>query len=76
LTKEVWEQINYLYYFVKEGIGKKELKESDPRLFFKKSEGRVGQLLYGFGHIISRNDGGILEKLVIDRTWPTKRHVF
>lgn len=57
ITKEVWEQINYLYYFVKEGLEKKRWEEQDPRLFFKTVKEGC-QLLYGiFATSISRNDG-------------------
>jgi uncharacterized alpha-E superfamily protein len=75
LTKEVWEQINYLYYFVKEGLEKKSWKESDPRLFFKKVKEGC-QLLYGILAIsISRNDGWHFGKIgqLIERADKTSR---
>jgi len=75
LTKEVWEQINTLYYFVKKGLEKKRWKESDPRLFFKiVKEGC--QLLYGiFAISISRNDGWHFGKIgqLIERADKTSR---
>jgi uncharacterized alpha-E superfamily protein len=57
ITKEVWEEINALYYFVIEGSEKKLWQKKDPRSFFidvKKS----CQLIYGiFDATISRTDG-------------------
>lgn len=57
LTKEVWEQINYLYYFVIDGLEKKLWQKKDPRNYF--NEVKKGcQLLWGiFDATISRNDG-------------------
>lgn len=75
LTKEVWEQINYLYYFVKEGLEKKKWKEQDPRLFFKTVKEGI-QLLYGILDIsISRNDGWHFGKIgqLIERADKTSR---
>lgn len=75
LTKEVWEKINYLYYFVKEGLEKKSWKENDPRLFFKKVKEGC-QLLYGILAIsISRNDGWHFGKIgqLIERADKTSR---
>jgi len=56
LTKEVWEQINHLYYFVKHGYENKVWQKKDLRTFFLNV--RKGcQLLYGiFDSTISRND--------------------
>ena len=34
ITKEVWEQTNYLYFLVKEGRKKKFWQKQDPRSFF------------------------------------------
>ncbi|MFA9392406.1 MAG: alpha-E domain-containing protein [Prolixibacteraceae bacterium] len=57
LTKEVWEQINYLYYYVKDGLDKKLWQKKDPRDFF--NEVKKGcQLLWGiFDATISRSEG-------------------
>lgn len=57
LTKEVWEQINLVYFLMKEGMEKKAWKNKDPRVFFKKIKEGC-QFLYGiFAITISRNDG-------------------
>jgi len=57
ITKEVWEQINYLYYLVKEEIVKKRWQRKDPRAFFEEIK-KGCQLLYGiFDATISRTDG-------------------
>lgn len=75
ITKEVWEQINYLYYFVKEGSAKKLWKKKDPRNYF--TEIKKGcQLLYGiFDSTISRNDGWHFGKIgqLIERADKTSR---
>lgn len=57
ITKEVWEQINHLYYMVKDGREKKLWQKKDPRNFF--IEVKKGcQLVYGIlDATISRNDG-------------------
>jgi len=57
ITKEVWEQINALYYFVIDGVKKKLWERNDPRSFFLAV--REGcQLLYGiFDSTISKTDG-------------------
>lgn len=57
ITKEVWEQINALYYMVKDGRDKKLWQKKDPRDFF--IEVKKGcQLVYGIlDATISRNDG-------------------
>ena len=56
ITKEVWEQINYLYYLVKEKNEKKGWKKNDPRSFFNEMK-KGCQLLYGiFDSTISRTD--------------------
>lgn len=34
ITKELWEQINYLFYFVKDGLAKKRWGSKDPREYF------------------------------------------
>jgi len=56
ITKEVWEQINRLYYLVKEGKEKKRWQKSDPRDFFIQVKQSI-QMLHGIlGSTISRND--------------------
>ncbi len=57
LTKEVWEQINHIYFLMKEGFEKKRWKNKDPRIFFNTIKEGC-QLLFGiFTTTISRNDG-------------------
>lgn len=57
ITKEVWEQINFLYYLVKEQSNRKTWKKKDPRQFFHEVK-KGCQLLYGiFDATISRSDG-------------------
>ncbi|MGB5227567.1 MAG: alpha-E domain-containing protein [Eudoraea sp.] len=75
ITKEVWEQINSIYFFVKEGLEKKLWKSKDPRLFFKKVREDC-QLLYGiFDATISRNDGWHFGKIgqLVERADKTSR---
>tara|TARA_R110002050_G_scaffold261556_1_gene401585 strand:- start:46839 stop:47825 length:987 start_codon:yes stop_codon:yes gene_type:complete len=75
ITKEVWEQINSIYFFVKEGLEKKRWKTSDPRSFFKKIREDC-QLLYGiFDSTISRNDGWHFGKIgqLLERADKTSR---
>lgn len=75
ITKEVWEQINSIYFFVKEGLEKKRWKSSDPRMFFKKIKEDC-QLLYGiFDATISRNDAWHFGKIgqLIERADKTSR---
>lgn len=75
ITKEVWEQVNYLYYLVKEETEKKRWLKNDPRKFF--TEIKKGcQLLYGiFDATISRNDGWHFGKIgqLIERADKTSR---
>ena len=75
ITKEVWEQINHLYYMVKEGHSKKLWQKKDPRIFF--TEIKKGcQLLYGiFDATISRNEGWHFGKIgqLIERADKTSR---
>lgn len=75
ITIEVWEQINSLYYLVKDGLAKKVWQKQDPRDFF--IEVRVGcQLLYGiFDGTISRNDGWHFGKIgqLLERADKTSR---
>ena len=75
ITKEVWEQINYLYYFVKEGLEKKIWQKKDPREFFTQIK-KGCQLLYGiFDSTISRSDGWHFGKIgqLIERADKTSR---
>lgn len=46
ITREVWEQINQLYYFVKQGNEQKIWHDEDPRIFFTEVKNRC-LLLYG-----------------------------
>lgn len=56
ITKELWEQINYLYYFVKNGLNKKVWQKKDPRLFFDEIKKGI-QLFWGIiDATISRNE--------------------
>ncbi|GAA3597639.1 alpha-E domain-containing protein [Flavivirga amylovorans] len=75
ITKELWEQINFLYYLVKEGLTKKLWKKNDPRKFFLKI--RKGcQLFYGImDTTISRNDGWHFGRIgqLIERADKTSR---
>jgi uncharacterized alpha-E superfamily protein len=75
ITKEVWEQVNYLYYFVKEGAEKAHWKKGDPRSFF--TEIKKGcQLLYGmFDSTISKWEGWHFGKIgqLIERSDKTSR---
>lgn len=75
LTKEVWEQINSVYFLMKEGLEQKIWKDTDPRIFFKKIKEGC-QLLYGIYAIsISRNDGWHFGKIgqLIERADKTSR---
>lgn len=75
ITKEVWEQINAIYFFVKDAFDKKRWKKKDPRTFFKKIKENC-QLLYGiFDATISRNDGWHFGKIgqLIERADKTSR---
>lgn len=75
ITKEVWEQINSIYFFVRKGLEKKQWKSDDPRSFFKKIREDC-QLLYGiFDATISRNDGWHFGKIgqLLERADKTSR---
>jgi len=75
ITKEVWEQINFLYYLVKSGTEKKRWQNKDPRDFFMEVK-KGCQLLYGiFDATISRTDGWHFGKIgqVIERADKTSR---
>ena len=75
ITKEVWEQINYLYHFVKSGADKKLWKKKDPRDFFLEIK-KSCQLLYGIlDSTISRTEGWHFGKIgqMIERADKTSR---
>lgn len=75
ITKEVWEQVNYLFYMVKEEKEKKRWQKNDPRGFFDEIK-KGCQLLYGiFDATISRNDGWHFGKIgqLIERADKTSR---
>ena len=75
LTKEVWEQINSLYYLVKDGLEKKRWQKKDPRDYFTEVK-KSCQLLYGmFDATISRNDGWHFGKIgqLLERADKTSR---
>ncbi len=75
ITKEVWEQINYLYYFVKEGTEKKRWEKNDPRKYFIEIK-KGCQMLYGiFGSTISKSEGWHFGKIgqLIERADKTSR---
>jgi uncharacterized alpha-E superfamily protein len=75
ITKEVWEQINFIYYLVIDGHSQKLWKKSDPRAIF--TEIKKGcQLLHGiFDSTISRTDGWHFGKIgqLIERADKTSR---
>ena len=75
ITKEVWEQINYLYYFVKEAVEKKRWEKKDPRNYFVEIK-KGCQLLYGiFDSTISKTEGWHFGKIgqLIERADKTSR---
>ncbi|MFL1895241.1 alpha-E domain-containing protein [Aquimarina sp. 2-A2] len=75
ITKEVWEQINYLYFLVKDGLEKKRYNSKNLRSFFNEIKNGC-QLLYGmFDTTLSRSDGWHFGKLgqVIERADKTSR---
>jgi len=75
LTNEVWEQINYLYYLVKDGLSKKIWLKEDPRDFFTLIK-QGCQLLNGiYDGTISRTDGWHFGKIgqLIERADKTSR---
>jgi uncharacterized alpha-E superfamily protein len=75
ITKEIWEQINSLYYFVKKGHDKQRWKKKDPRRFFKKvQEGCL--LVYGlYDATIARTEGWHFAKMgrLLERADKTSR---
>lgn len=75
ITKEVWEQINALYFLVKEGSEKKKLTDEELRRFFTEIKNGC-QMVYGmYEATISRNEGWNFGKLgqVIERADKTSR---
>lgn len=75
LTKEVWEQINALYFLVKEGSDKKKLTDEHLRSFFTEIKNGC-QMVYGmYDATISRNEGWNFAKLgqFIERADKTSR---
>ncbi|WP_420316097.1 alpha-E domain-containing protein [Ekhidna sp.] len=75
ITREVWEQINSLYYHVREGVNKKQWEKHDPRNYFLEVK-KSCQLLYGiFDSTISRTEGYHFGKIgqLIERADKTSR---
>ncbi|WP_179353877.1 alpha-E domain-containing protein [Winogradskyella vidalii] len=75
ITKEVWEQINALYYLIKNTSNKKRLSDNEVRSFFSDIKNGC-QLLYGiYDATISRNEGWNFAKLgqFIERADKTSR---
>ncbi|MFD2914195.1 alpha-E domain-containing protein [Psychroserpens luteus] len=75
ITKEVWEQINALYYLVKDGVENKHHIDKNLRGFFTEIKNGC-QLLYGmYDATISRNEGWNFGKLgqVLERADKTSR---
>ncbi|NRD23621.1 alpha-E domain-containing protein [Winogradskyella litoriviva] len=75
ITKEVWEQINALYYLVKNSAVKKNQTDKQLRLFFTDIKNGC-QLVYGMYYAtISRNEGWHFAKLgqLIERADKTSR---
>ena len=75
ITKEVWEQINYLYFLVKDGIENKRYINKNLRAFCTEIKNGC-QLVYGmFEATISRTEGWHFGKLgqMIERADKTSR---
>jgi len=75
ITKEVWEQINHLYYFVKNAREKKRWEKKDPRNYFVEIK-KGCQLLYGIlDSTISKTEGWHFGKIgqLIERADKTSR---
>jgi len=75
ITKELWEQINHLYYFVKEAKEKKRWEKKDPRNYFIEIK-KGCQLLYGIlESTISKTEGWHFGKIgqLIERADKTSR---
>jgi uncharacterized alpha-E superfamily protein len=75
ITREVWEQTNYLYYLVRDGFEKKRWQRKDPRNYFVDIK-KGCQMLYGIiDSTISRTDGWHFGKAgqLIERADKTSR---
>lgn len=75
ITKEVWEQINALYYLVKDGLEKSRYTDKNLRSFFTEIKNGC-QLVYGmYDATISRNKGWHFGQLgqVLERADKTSR---
>ncbi|MFB6341008.1 alpha-E domain-containing protein [Saccharicrinis sp. FJH62] len=75
ITKEIWQQINNLYYLVKDEKEKKRWQKNDPRSFFNEIK-KGCQLLNGiFDTTLSRNEGWHFGKIgqLIERADKTSR---
>lgn len=75
ITKEMWEQINSLFYHVKEAKSKKLWLRKDPRAFFEDVK-KSCQLLYGIlDSTISKTEGWHFAKIgqLIERADKTSR---
>jgi uncharacterized alpha-E superfamily protein len=75
ITREVWEQINYLYHFTRDEKAKKRWQKKDPRAYFLEIK-KGCQLLYGmFDSTISRTEGWHFGKIgqLIERADKTSR---
>ncbi|MGJ8738227.1 alpha-E domain-containing protein [Zobellia laminariae] len=75
ITKEIWEQINALYFLVKEALEQKRLDDKELRGFLTEIKNGC-QLVYGmYDSTISRNEGWDFGKLgqVIERADKTSR---
>lgn len=75
ITMEVWEQINYLYYYVKEGTEKKRWEKNDPRKYFLEIK-KGCQMLYGIlDSTISKSEGWHFGKIgqLMERADKTSR---
>ncbi|AWG22732.1 hypothetical protein FFWV33_14955 [Flavobacterium faecale] len=75
ITKEVWEQINALYFLVKEGQEKENYDDENIRDFFNDIK-KGCQLVYGmYNSTISRNEGYNFGRLgqVLERADKTSR---
>jgi uncharacterized alpha-E superfamily protein len=75
ITKGVWEQINYLYYFVVEEQKKKSWKKQDPRDYFATVKEGCERLNGIFDATISRNEAYHFGKIgqYIERSDKTSR---
>ena len=75
ITKEIWQQINNLYYLVKDEHEKKRWQKKDPRNFFNEIK-KGCQLLNGiFDTTLSRNEGWHFGKIgqLMERADKTSR---